>query len=390
METSQQTAGAVRQPVFDVQRGLLGYEVRSEGDVNPEQLSQLAGQHRAFVRVTRESLLDSTCETLPSATTTVQLPGSIDSAPEVRDRCADLRRQGFQVALEDADPSGAHASLMPYLDVLSAPVVRVQALVHRPAFDIRPRREMPVFASAVDSTEDFEQAAIAGCQGFQGDFIARPKLTATSNIPAARLTWLRLVQALQDPDLSIVRLEELMKPDAALCLRVMRAVNSAAYAQATRITSLRQALMLVGTATIREWATMWTMAQFSQTSPAELVVMASVRGRFCELMTRGSIASTGGDGFLLGMCSLLDAILQTPMDAVLQHLPLCASNDAALRGESNGQRALLDAVIAYEHGQWEQSRRLAAGAGLDATLLPAAYQGAISWMARFQEVAAAA
>lgn len=390
MEASQQITGAVRQPVFDPQRGLLGYEVRSEATPDAERVGELSGRHTAFVRVTRDTLLDATCEALPSATTVVQLPGTIDTAPEVRDRCADLRRRGFRVALEDADPQDAHAALVPYLDFLSAPATRALTVVNRPAATIRSRHVVPVFASAVDSPELFEQAAAAGCEGFQGDFITRPKLTATSNIPAARLTWLRLVQALQDPDLSVMKLEELMKPDAALCLRVMRAVNGAAYAQTTRITSLRQALMLVGTTTIREWATMWTMAQFSQTSPSELVVMASVRGRFCELMTRGSIASTGGDGFLLGMCSLLDAVLQTPIEAILDKLPLCASNDAALRGEPNGQRALLDAVIAYEHGQWEQSRKLAAGAGLDATLLPAAYQGAISWMARFQELSAAA
>jgi EAL and modified HD-GYP domain-containing signal transduction protein len=390
MEASQQITGAVRQPVFDPQRGLLGYEVRSEATPEAERVDQLAGCHTAFVRVTRDSLLDATCEALPSATTVVQLPGTIDSAPEVRDRCADLRRRGFRVALEDADPQDAHAALVPYLDFLSAPATRALTVVNRPAATIRPRHVVPVFASGVDSPEVFDQAAAAGCEGFQGELITRPKLSATSNIPAARLTWLRLVQALQDPDLSVIKLEELMKPDAALCLRIMRAVNGAAYAQTTRITSLRQALMLVGTTTIREWATMWTMAQFSQTSPSELVVMASVRGRFCELMTRGSIASTGGDGFLLGMCSLLDAILQTPIEAILDKLPLCASNDAALRGEPNGQRALLDAVIAYEHGQWEQSRKLAAGAGLDATLLPAAYQGAISWMARFQELSAAA
>lgn len=390
MGTSQQITGTVRQPVFDPQRGLLGYEVRSEATPEAERVDQLAGRHTAFVRVTHDTLLDATCEALPFATTVVQLPGTIDPTPEVRDRCADLRRRGFRVALEDADPQDAHAALVPYLDFLTAPATRALTVVSRPVAAIRSRHAVPVFASAVDSPEVFEQAAAAGCEGFQGDFITRPKLTATSNIPAARLTWLRLVQALQDPDLSVMKLEELMKPDAALCLRVMRAVNGAAYAQTTRVTSLRQALMLVGTTTIREWATMWTMAQFSQTSPSELVVMASVRGRFCELMTRGSIASTGGDGFLLGMCSLLDAILQTPIEAILDKLPLCASNDAALRGDPNGQRALLDAVIAYEHGQWEQSRKLAAGAGLDATLLPAAYQGAISWMARFQELSAAA
>lgn len=227
-------------------------------------------------------------------------------------------------------------------------------------------------------------------RSFQGEFIARPKLTATSQLKANKATYLRLLNALQNPDLSVIELEELLKPDAAFCLRVLRAVNGAAYAQQTRISSMRQALLLVGVGTVREWASARALSQVGHGVPGELIAMASIRGRFCELMTRGSIASTGGDGFLLGMCSLLDAILESPMAAVLDHLALCEANDAALRGEHNGQRALLDSAIAYEHGQWAESRRLAAGAGLDSTLLPAAYNGAISWMARFQEVVAAA
>lgn len=390
MGTNGESVMVARQPLFDAQRHVLGYEIRSEAAVAGDRVDMLTGGRPAFVPLSREALLAHQVDGFRAEQVILQLPGDIDPTPDVREACADLRRQGFRIALDRYVPGNDLSPLMRYVDFLTTEVSGAQAVAGRPVASLRPTHQPSIVAVGVDTVQDFEAMRGVGCASFQGEFIARPKLTATSNLPANRATYLRLLSALQNPELSVIELEELLKPDAAFCLRVLRAVNGAAYAQQARISSMRQALLLVGVGTVREWATAWSLSQVGHGVPSELVAMASIRGRFCELMTRGSIASTGGDGFLLGMCSLLDAILESPMPAVLKHLSLCEANDAALRGEHNGQRALLDSAIAYEHGQWEESRRLAAGAGLDPTLLPAAYNGAISWMARFQEVVAAA
>lgn len=390
METNSASDAVVRQPLFDDKRRVFGYEIRSEGPVAGDCVHRVAGSSMAFVRISRDALVAGDVGALPAGQVVLQLDGNIDPSPEVRTACADLRRRGFRIALDRFRPTDDTSPLLRYVDFLTAEVPVVATLAHRPSTMMREVHPPAIVAVDVDSPETFDAAKTAGSQAFQGAFIVRPKLTATSNIPASRIAYLRLLSALQNPDLSILELEELVKPDAGLCLRVMRAVNGAAFGQERRITSLRQALLLTGVGTIREWATLSAMDQLAQNTPRELVAMASIRGRFCELMTKGSIASTGADGFLLGMCSLLDAILESPMEAVLKHLPLCESNDAALRGESNTQRALLDTTIAYELGQWEHSRRLAASAGFDPRLLPAAYNGAMSWMARFQELAGAA
>lgn len=390
METNGALRMAARQPIFDARRQVRGYEIRCEGSVEAHVVEALAGGSPAFVPVSREALLAGGAVGLRPEQVILQLPGDIDPTPDVREACADLRRQGCRIALDRHVPGSDVSPLLRYVDFLTTDVGQVEAVVNRPVASFRPTHPPAIVAVGVNSGEDFETARGLGCASFQGEFIARPRLTATSNLPAARVTYLRLMGALQDPELTVFELEELIKPDAAFCLRVLRAANSAAHAPGARITSLRQALVRLGVDTVRDWATAWSVTKAGHDVPGELISMAAIRGRFCELMSRGGIASTGGDGFLLGMCSLLDAILESPMPAVLEHLALCEANDAALRGEHNGQRALLDSALAYEQGRWEESRRLAAGAGLDASLLPSAYNGAISWMARFHEVAAAA
>lgn len=391
MESAHDPVEVARQPLFDAQRRVLGYELRGDATtLSMEGFDTLTGGRMVFMPVSEETVLAGGPAGVTPDRTVLQIPGTIDPSPAVRNACADLRRRGFRIALDRFVPADDISPLMRYVDFVTTQAPHATAVIERPIAPLRAVHQPSVVAVDVDTIEDFERMVQAGCTSVQGDFITHPKLTSTKPIPAARLTWLRLVKALQDPELSVMQLEELIKPDAALCLRVLRAVNGAAYAQQRRIESLRQALLLVGMNTMREWAAAWALTQCGQGAPTELIVMASVRGRFCETMTKSAIASTSGDGFLLGMCSLLDAILEAPMDAVLRHLPLCEANEAALRGEHNSQRALLDAAIAYEHGRWEESRALAASAGVDPSTLGTAYGDAIRWMARFQELAAAA
>src|SRR5690606_21960502 len=106
-----------------------------------------------------------------------------------------------------------------------------------------------------------------------------------------------------------------------------------------------QAIVLLGRDTIRQWALLWTMASINESAHPELVSSAIIRARCCETLDPRPELE-GGNGFLLGMCSLLDAILEQPMEAVLAPLPIPADVRSALLGAFNDRRLLLDCVVA--------------------------------------------
>lgn len=395
-----------RQPILDRQKRVFGYELLFGGATGDTAeavpvdeasatviteavlafgLDTLTQGRPTFVKVTRPVLLGG----LPAAMTpdqfVVELPDDIDAAPAVRDACEDLRRKGYRIALDHFVPGEAVAPLLRYADYLKTDLGSLDAVMHQSLGDVRPVRPPTIIAQGLDTAEDFAVAAAMGCTTFQGGFIGQPTLKSTADIPANRVAYLRLLHALQNPNLSMHALEDLIKPDASMVYRVLRAVNSAAFAQHSRIDSLRQALVLLGCATVRQWASLWTMGGFSGGAPDELVSMSVIRGRCCELIANDSWSGAFDDGFLLGACSLFDAILDVPMTTVLQHLPLPEQTDAALRGADNHSRRLLDAVIAYERGQWETFFTLSAEADIDARVVPAAYQQAITWFDAMQQ-----
>jgi EAL and modified HD-GYP domain-containing signal transduction protein len=130
------------------------------------------------------------------------------------------------------------------------------------------------------------------------------------------------------------------------------------------------------------------MAGLNERAHPEVIDMASIRARSCELLAmRQTGPEAASAGFLLGMCSMLDAILARPMEAVLSQLPLPKETQAALRGEDTQARRLLDCAIAYERGEWDRCLELAHKAGFDPTALPAAHRDALKWSAEFLNAA---
>jgi EAL and modified HD-GYP domain-containing signal transduction protein len=401
-----------RQPILDRRRQVFGYELLfgAPGGTAPgadadnpatgegaETTAEEAAAHviadgvmsvgletlthgrRAFVELTPEFLGRDVVKVLPPDKVVVQVSCDAAADAAVIQACRELKRQGYALALSHY--TDAHAALLPHATFVKVDVAGPGGESMEPVGS----GGAAVIANGVDAVVDFERAVRRGCSHFQGFFFERPSTIQARAIPRGQLGYLRLLCALNDPNLSLSDLEDLMKRDASLCYRLLRTVNSAGFAQSHEVTSIRHALLLLGRDTIRRWASLWVMTDLGAEAPAELTIMASIRGRFCELLAshlEGPDAS--GEGFLLGMCSCLDVILERPLASIVEELPLTTDTIAALLGRDNDPRRLLDCAIAYERGHWAAALRLATSLGLERTLLPSAHGDALTWAHRMQ------
>jgi EAL and modified HD-GYP domain-containing signal transduction protein len=226
----------------------------------------------------------------------------------------------------------------------------------------------------------FDRAMGDGYQYFQGFFFGRPKMQHGRAMRANQLAYIRLMRELNDPDLTLSKLAELIKHDTSLCYRVLQTVNSAGFGLRTPVESIRDALMLLGCDTVRRWASVLALAGMGGRDQTELIVLSTVRARFCEFVGgRSGGAARAAEGFLLGMCSTLDALLERPMEAIVAQLPLGPDTRAALLGEHNSQREIIDCAIAYERGEWDHCVELAKRLGVDPKFLPVDYVDALGW-----------
>ena len=400
-----------RQPVLDKSGRLRGYELlyRQSGSAETRAgasddvatasviesmfgmgFDTLTGGKRAFINVSRSLLVEGVPAILPKERVVLEIGEDVTAEdPAVVEACRDLKKHGYAIALDHFSLSERTEGLLPFADFIKIDFQEAsRSSVRLPAFGAG---EGPaLIANRVETAERFQEAVVGGYDLFQGFFLGRPMLKETRTVPAQHMAGVRLMHALHDPNLSILALEELVRHDPALCYLVLRTVNSAAYALRSTVTSIHDALVLLGRDTIRRWASLWALSGLSQHAHAELVTMATIRARCCELLgasTRNDEAAA--EGFLVGMCSLLDAILEQPMPALLESLPVSANVREALLGGDNPPRRMLDCAVAYEEGNWDQCFSLARNAGLNPAVLPAAYSEALRWAAELKTSAKA-
>jgi c-di-GMP-related signal transduction protein len=390
-----------RQPVLDAAGQAYGYELlyRARADSTSCQdpddgadaavltnavltigLEMLTNGKPAFFNLTRASLLSDMVTLFPLGASVLEIGRDVTIDAPVVDACRRLSEMGYTLAIDDiAAHAEAATPLLPYvkfakIDVQSGTAEERAALVRRLLHRVR------LVACRVETAEAFAESRDAGFVLFQGYYFCRPTTIKGHAPPARRQTYLRLLAAINQPNVTLAELEELVKQDVSLCYRVLRCINSAAFGLQMEIHSIRQALVLLGVGQVRKWASVWALATAHQGGMAELMPIAILRARCCEILGERRPGGQRDPGlFLLGMCSLLDAMLGKPMAAALADLPLAAEIRDALLGKRNDARTLLDAVMAYERGDFDDAMRAASGLGLDSAVLPAAYEDALRY-----------
>lgn len=389
-----------RQPILDAREQVFGYELMYRAAAADSACARpldhatarviadalvnigfdvLTDGRRAFVNLSADILLSDASSVFDPRRVVLEILENVDVTPDVVDMCRSLHARGYAIALDDFVPGSTATELMPFaqfvkLDVLALSTADLESTAGRCV-----EMGLTVVAEKVETAEAFEQARAAGCTLFQGYHFCRPVNFSGRTLAASQVTQMRLLGALYKPLISLPAIEDLLKQDGSLSYRVLRTVNSAGFGLRREVRSIQEALLLLGLEQIRKWTSVWVLAGANR-GPSELVTMAVLRGRTCELLGQALDRRDGGAGlFLLGLCSLLDAILGQPMTKITQDLPLEADIRAALLGEPNESRRVLDLVVLYEQGAFAEAAPQAAALGLSDAAVRGAYADALKW-----------
>jgi EAL and modified HD-GYP domain-containing signal transduction protein len=405
--TPRPGAFVARQAILDIRGRVFGYELLYRAGPNATActldkdlasartmtdavldigVDVLTGGRPAFINLTRALLVDEACTLLPRDAAVFEVLEDVAVDADVITACRRLHARGYRLALDDFTPGSPAEALLPYaafvkVDVMALPPATVEAVATRLA-----RPGLVLVAEKVESLEVYERCQRAGYSLFQGYFFQKPVLTSGAALPAQHVACLRLLSALNRPDLTVNELEALVKQDASVSLRVLRCVNSAAFAVRREVSSIREAIVLLGLGPIRKWASIWCLAGLGAGRTPELATLALLRARSCERLGEGVPHVVEDELFLVGLCSLLDAMLERPMPEALKHMALAPSVEQALLGQPTASRRLLEAVLAYERGHWDDAVTAAQSAAASDLSLPTAYAAALTWMRELGQV----
>jgi len=398
---TRDTLYVARQPILEPDGQVFGYELLYRADADELEgvpskdlaaarvlsdavlnvgLDTLTGGRPAFINLSRSLLLGEVARLLPSAAVVFELHDLVTVDALVVETCRRLSEDGYALALCDFVPGCDAEALLPYATFVKVDVLTTPAPMQRELLKYLAPSRVKLVAESVETAEIFEASKAAGYSFFQGHYFCLPKMCSAAAVRSRHVAYMQLLAALNRPGLGLSEVEDLIKHDVSLSYRVLRCINSAAFGVRREIHSIREALLLMGLAPIKSWASVWCMAGLNTGGTSELVTVALVRARCCEILGEQLEAEEAQELFLIGLCSLLDAMLGKPLEDAIADLPLSpGARDAVLGMRRSPARSVLNAVIAYERGAWELSADELKAAGLAGNLVAEAYTGALSW-----------
>lgn len=386
-----------RQPIFDREEAVFGYELlfrdglenAFNGDTDEASratvdnsllmgLDVLCDGRRAFVNCTRDTLIKGLIRLLPSTITVVEILETVPADPDVMAACVGLKEAGYTIALDDYVAGDAREPLAAIADIIK---VEMQLTNHEERKNLIRQfslKHCRMLAEKIETYEEFARARDLGFVYFQGYFFRRPEMMATHDMPASRLNYLRMLQEVSRPELNVPALERLIKTEASVCYRLLRYLNSAIFGFKTEIHSVRHALSILGERDVRRWVRLVAAVGAGHEKPSDLVLSSLVRGRFGELLAP-RVPHGESDLFLMGLLSLIDAMLETPMAEILEKIPLDHATKAVLLGRPSPLRSVFQLMLAHESGEWEAAASLSEALKLDSEDVASCYWQAQQW-----------
>jgi EAL and modified HD-GYP domain-containing signal transduction protein len=317
---------------------------------------------------------------LPNDRVIVEILEDVPADDEVVASCRELRRRGYTLALDDFCFEAGREALIDLVDIVKVDFRATQPEQRARWASERVGRRPAYLAEKVETEAEHREALDLGYSYFQGYFFCKPTVISGRAIPSSRLVRLRLLEVLHQPGVSLEELHAAVKLDAGLLYSLLRIVNSAAVGVRRPITSLWEAMMLLGSERTRRWLSIAILADIGSEHPPELLRISTTRASFCELLGPSvGLDSCLDELFLLGLFSLMDAFLGQPLESLLDDLPLADGVRRALGGEAGPLRSVYELVVAYERADWPGVARHAASLRIADAQVAQAYGGALAF-----------
>ena len=390
------TIYVARQPIYDRRLSRIGYELLYRtGDVETARVTsgphasaqvivnafinigvdRLVGSAFAFFNVPEALVVNDALLPMFHEQTVLEIHPDVPPSASVLAGVRRLKDRGFSIALDDFTDKSSRRALLELADYVKIDTLAQDRDSISTQLAAAKDAKVATIALRVETPEKHAECLELGFDYFQGYFYCRPQTLQDKAIAPNRAVVLGLLNKLADPNINFRDLEVTLAADVAVSYKLLRYANSAAFGLRREVTSLRDAIVLVGINTIRNWASLILLDRVQSGKPAELIKTAMVRAGTCDWMAAQRHVSLRPQAFITGLFSVVDAIMDMPMARLLDDLALSAPIKFALLSYEGELGRMLREAVLYEQGNWPAL----IGEGADLPALRSAYQEAVKW-----------
>jgi len=397
-----------RQPIFSKNKKVYGYELLFRGGMSnafPDidgntatsklisnsflsiGIERITGRKPAFINFTEDLLIKRIPLLLPKERVFVEVLEDVEPTEEVINACREITQKGFRIALDDFFYRAELEPLIALADTIKFDLRLT--LIDELAEDVEKlsKHNVNLLAEKVETYEEFSRAVGIGFTLFQGYFFSKPEMIAGRDVSSSQMNLLEIMAEANKEDVSFGRLEEVIERDVSISYKLLRYINSVYFRRVNEISSIRQAIVLLGEKEIRRFLSLIAMAQLASGKPDELIRTSIIRAKFCELLGKASdVRIDSSELFTLGLFSLIDAVMDDSMEDLMGKIPLSEKIKQALVSGKGKISHYLKLAVSYEKGEWESVARLVDLTGVNEEDIPHYFMMALEWADSFAAI----
>ncbi|QLA17734.1 EAL and HDOD domain-containing protein [Desulfolutivibrio sulfoxidireducens] len=400
------TAFVARQPIFDTRQKVRGYELlfRDSAESLCARFADqcqatmkviadayvclgpdMAGGTKIMVNFSRSGILDQLPYALPPGRTVIEFGECFLPDKDLLAALRKLKSDGYMFSLDGFHDVGGCGPLVALADIIKVDVLdqtpgEVAAILDAvgPAGPI-------LLAKRVETAHLFEMSKAMGFTWFQGFFFQRPEIVPGRKLYSNQQSRLKLFRLIEREDLELEKVAEIIQSDVSISYRLLSLLNSAAFGLPQKVTSIERAIMMLGWKSLRNWLRVIIFTDLAPRGKTrELSFTSVLRGRFMETAAEAHHAPVSpATLFLLGLFSLLDAMLDLPMREIVTSLPIEEELKEALCGEHNIHADWAELAKCFETADWRRLDAFVEALGLDPALVAKCYHEALTWTNSF-------
>jgi EAL and modified HD-GYP domain-containing signal transduction protein len=402
-------AYVARQAILDRKKNLYSYELLFRDgvsncfpDISPDEatskilanshlslgLDELTNGKLAFINFHEDTLLNKFPTSLEPDKVVIEIVETVKLSQQLVEACIEINNLGYKIALDDHDFDPKWDILIPYIKIVKVDIVECdhQSIVDN-IYKFK-QAGITLVAEKIETHADFEKYKALGFDYFQGFFFARPEVLKRKQIPTSKMFVIELINASSTPNFDFEKINNIIRRDVSLSYKLLRFINNPMFNKGLQITSLRHALNYMGEVEVRKFIALLALANLGSEKSGELIHTSLIRAKFCDMLGQAEGLSTNSPvGFLLGLFSLLDALLDQKMTDIVEILPIGDEMKTALCGGETHLKEYLSLICAFEAGHWKGIRQIGTTLNIDASKIQSCYNEAIKWGSAMQHAA---
>ena len=378
-----------RQPILNIHEQIVGYELlyrnkqenrfpHVDSDIATIDvlvnsflsigIDEVAQGKPVFVNFTGKLLMSSVFDYIDPTKVIIEILEDITITDEIVTRIKELKLRGFKMALDDFILSAniaEHQEIFNYTDYIKIDFL-LTPLLQRMEIENEIRTKYPhirFLAEKVEARNQYEVAKHSGYTLFQGYFFEQPQVLSTTDVPPNVIQYLQILSHLREEEPDISLLAQNIERDISLTYKLLQLINYSDKRSKSKVRSIKQAVLLLGLTELRKWMYLLAMREarldMESDTTKEIIATSLFRAKICEKFANYKRQENDAEYFLIGLFSLIDAILDRPLPSILQELPFTEEIVDTLSGFNTSMSPYLNLSIALGKVEWNKAEALA-------------------------------